>query len=51
MSEVAIKASKFYEWDLKPFCKYCYDKIPLDTRKKLIKYMEIEKKASKEKEK
>jgi hypothetical protein len=50
MADLAMKSGKFFEWDLKPFCKYCYDKIPLEIRKRIIKYLEIEKKVIKDKE-
>jgi hypothetical protein len=29
--------SKFYEFDLKPACKKCYEKLPTELRKRLKK--------------
>ncbi|KAL2913424.1 hypothetical protein HK105_207036 [Polyrhizophydium stewartii] len=36
--------AKFMEWDNKPFCKRCYEKLPGDVRRSLSKYKEYEKK-------
>jgi len=29
--------TKFFELDLKPVCKYCYDKFPAELKKRLKK--------------
>merc|ERR1719507_1954197 len=34
--------TKFYEVDLKPVCKKCYDRYPRDMRLRLKKYHEAE---------
>ena len=34
--------TKFYEVDLKPVCKKCYDKYPRELRLRLKKYHEAE---------
>lgn len=46
MAKKAGKGEKFNEWDLKPFCVDCYDNLSLDVRKRLAKYMDIEKKVN-----
>ncbi|EGF79458.1 hypothetical protein BATDEDRAFT_12220 [Batrachochytrium dendrobatidis JAM81] len=35
---------RFMEWDNKPMCKRCYEKLPSDVRKNVSKYKESEKK-------
>ena len=42
---MALPGSKYLEWDTKIMCMKCYNDIPSDVRKKLLKYMDIEKKA------
>ena len=34
--------SKFYEVDLKPVCKKCYDRFPRELRLRLKQYHEME---------
>ncbi|KAJ3058917.1 LIM and senescent cell antigen-like-containing domain protein 2, partial [Quaeritorhiza haematococci] len=39
---------KFGDWDRKLYCRRCWDSLPLDVRKQLGKYAEIEKKVLQE---
>ena len=32
--------TKFFEFDLKPVCKFCYDKFPAELKKRLKKAFE-----------
>lgn len=34
--------SEFVDWDNKPFCKPCFDKLPSELRRKLVKYKDME---------
>lgn len=40
----------FFDMDLKPFCKTCYDYLPSSVRKSLEKYDQIDKKVKKKME-
>jgi hypothetical protein len=35
---------KFVDWDNKPFCKDCFGTLGGETRRKVLKYRELEKK-------
>lgn len=37
MCEKALKAGQIQEWDSKPHCTKCYEKIPSDVRRKYEK--------------
>lgn len=37
---------EFIDWDLKPFCKKCYEELPVEVRKRVGKDFELEKKAA-----
>ncbi|KAJ3261549.1 LIM and senescent cell antigen-like-containing domain protein 2 [Boothiomyces macroporosus] len=39
-----FERSKFMDFDTKPFCRRCYDKLPSDTKRNTKKYAESEKK-------
>ncbi|TPX63990.1 hypothetical protein SpCBS45565_g06187 [Spizellomyces sp. 'palustris'] len=36
----------FVEWNLKPYCKKCYEELPAEVRRKVGKYYDKEKKAA-----
>ncbi|TPX31920.1 hypothetical protein SmJEL517_g04872 [Synchytrium microbalum] len=35
---------KFVEWDTKPFCKRCFEKLPSDVKKNVVNYADNERK-------
>ncbi|KAI9104817.1 hypothetical protein DFS34DRAFT_214499 [Phlyctochytrium arcticum] len=37
---------QFWEYDLKPFCKKCFDALPTDIRRRMAKFADMEKKAA-----
>ncbi|KAJ3323945.1 LIM and senescent cell antigen-like-containing domain protein 2 [Boothiomyces sp. JEL0866] len=39
-----FERSKFMDFDTKPFCRRCFDKLPSDTKRNMKKYAESEKK-------
>jgi len=40
----------YFEWDLKPLCRNCYDQLPSSVRKCVEKYDQIDKKVKKKRE-
>ncbi|TPX43087.1 hypothetical protein SeMB42_g02736 [Synchytrium endobioticum] len=36
---------KFVEWDGQPFCKRCFEKLPSNTKKNVVHYAEMERRA------
>ena len=43
-----IGQMKYMDWDSKPMCKDCYTRVSGDIRKQLTKYIENEKKVTKQ---
>jgi len=39
-----VHRTKFFELDLKPVCKFCYDKFPTELKKRLKKAYDLQSK-------
>ena len=42
-----VQQAPYFEWDLKPMCKSCYNNLPTSVKKNLEKYDQIDRKVKK----